>query len=182
MFNHRINTYQMEKFNNKYRIASARLKGWDYGSNAAYFVTICTHGRVYYFGRVVEGKMRLSGIGELAQQFWGAIPDHFSFVRLGEFVIMPDHMHGIIIIDGGDVTGTPVETPDSGVSTAAASRKWKPGTLGVMVNQYKRMVTIHARKINADFAWQSRFHDHVIRNDGAFQRISNYIINNPVKW
>ena len=66
--------------------------------------------------------------------------------------------------------------------TNAASEKWNPGTLGVIINQYKRAVTIHARKIHADFAWQSRFHDHIIRDDESFQRISKYIINNPLNW
>ncbi len=85
-----------------------------------------------------------------------------------------------------------VETPKLGVSTdtdtdtnhqtAAASQKWKPQSLGVIINQYKRIATIKSRKINAYFAWQSRFHEHIIRNDKSFQTISNYIINNPINW
>jgi putative transposase len=81
------------------------------------------------------------------------------------------------------------KTPGSGVSTTTsngrtmnASEKWKPATVGVIVNQYKRIVTIHARKINTGFEWQSRFYDHIIRNDESFQRIANYIVNNPLKW
>jgi len=66
--------------------------------------------------------------------------------------------------------------------TAHASQKWHPGTLGVIINQYKRMVTIRARKIHADFGWQSRFHDHIIRNDASLQQIRNYIRDNPGKW
>ena len=80
-----------------------------------------------------------------------------------------------------------VETPESGVSTtpsrtAHASQKWHPGILGVIINQYKRMVTIRARKIHADFGWQSRFHDHIIRNDASLQQIRKYIRDNPRKW
>lgn len=180
-------------YQNKYRIPSARLQNWDYGSNAMYFVTICTAHRECYFGEIVETpnlgvsnttttpttnkpQMALSDIGKIAQQYWIEIPNHFPFVTLGEWVVMPNHVHGIIIIDkplGDVIDDANVETPKLGVST---------GTLGVIINQYKRIVTINARKIHADFAWQSRFHDHIIRNNESFQRISNYIANNPSKW
>lgn len=231
-----------DKFQNKYRIPSARLQNWDYGSNALYFVTICTAHRECYFGKIVNGKMILSEIGNIANQFWFEIPIHFPFVVLDEFVVMPNHVHGIIVINkpnNGRNNEMPfielsrnetprnemapyempinettiVETPKLGVSTIptnepiptnksittnehipiaaasqyrqrtiAASEKWNPETLGVILNQYKRICTIHARKIHAGFAWQSRFHDHIIRNDESFQRISYYIANNPSKW
>ncbi len=160
------------KFQNKYRIESARLPNWDYGWNAAYFVTICTKNRICWFGDAVDGEMVLNDLGKIADDCWLEIPEHFPFVKLGEHIVMPNHVHGIVVID------KPVETPDSGVSTI----KWKPGTLGVIINQYKRAVTIGCRKIHADFAWQSRFHDHIIRNDESFHRISNYIKNNPSNW
>ena len=89
----------MNKYKNTYRIPSTRLLHWDYGHNAAYFVTICTHDRQNFFGEISDGQMVLSEIGQLANQFWLEIPNHFSFVRLGAFVIMPNHVHGIIIID-----------------------------------------------------------------------------------
>jgi putative transposase len=105
---------------------------------------------------------------------------------------MPNHVHGIIIIDKNDDgrDNVTVETPKLGVSTtpqqqpqtATASQKWKPATLGVIMNQYKRICTINARKIHADFAWQSRFHDHIIRNNQSFEKIKSYIIKNPLKW
>ncbi|CAM4237786.1 hypothetical protein [Gillisia limnaea] len=88
-----------EKFQNKYRSASARLKTWDYGWNGAYFVSICTQSRECFFGNISDGKMHLSEIGEIAHNFWIEIPNHFPFVKLGEFIVMPNHMHGIIIID-----------------------------------------------------------------------------------
>jgi len=194
-----------EKFQNKYRIASARLQTWDYGWNAAYFVTICTKNKEYFFGNITDGKMHLSETGNIAQQFWMEIPNHFPFARLGEFIIMPDHMHGIIIIDNFPIG----QTPKLGVSSAPGipnpggaaeniqylgnsdppksksggkNEQWKPGTLGVIINQYKRICTINARKTNPNFAWQPRFYDIIIRNDRAFKTISNYIINNPAKW
>lgn len=165
------------KFQNKYRIESARLPNWDYGWNAAYFVTICTKNRICWFGDVVDGEMVLNDLGKISDDCWLEIPEHFPFVKLGEHVVMPNHVHGIVVIDKPD--DNIVETPDSGVSTI---KKWKPGTLGVIMNQYKRAVTIDCRKIHPDFVWQSRFHDHIIRDDESFHRISEYIKNNPSNW
>ncbi len=179
-----------DKYQNKYRIASTRLKNWDYGWDGAYFVTICTRDRIHYFGKITNGKMELSGIGRLAEKYWLKIPDHFPFVKLDAFVIMPNHVHGIIIIDkpnDGENTVL-VETPKLGVSTSTYAnndtniKKWKPGNLGVIINQYKRICTIHARKINLVFSWQPRFYDHIIRNNRSFHKIATYIRNNPMKW
>ena len=89
----------VEKFKNTYRIPSARLHSWDYGSNAAYFVTICTAGRAHYFGKIEQAQMQLSEMGKMAHQCWLAIPEHFPFVKLDTHIIMPNHVHGIIIID-----------------------------------------------------------------------------------
>lgn len=89
----------MDRYQNKYRIASARLQKWDYGWNAAYFVTICTHNRQCYFGKIESGIMIYSKLGSIASTLWTKIPEHFQFVELSEFVIMPDHVHGIIIIN-----------------------------------------------------------------------------------
>lgn len=184
-----------DRFKNKYRIESVRLKNWDYGWNASYFVTICTQNRICFFGNVVDGEMILNDIGEIANDCWLQIPNHFPFVKLGAHVVMPNHVHGIVVIDKPDdghneKRETPnVETPKLGVSTTnptnrtnAASEKWNPGSLGVIINQFKRAVTIGSRKIHTDFAWQPRFHDHIIRNDQSFQKITKYIMNNPLNW
>ena len=87
------------KYRNKYRVESARLKNWDYAWNAPYFVTICTKNRECHFGEIIKGKMNLSEIGMIVDKYWKMIPEHFSFVMLDEYVIMPNHMHGIIIIN-----------------------------------------------------------------------------------
>jgi putative transposase len=87
------------KYQGKYRIPSARLASWDYGSNAAYFITICTHNMVHAFGEVVDGRANLTLLGQAADECWRAIPEHFPFVVLDEFVVMPNHVHGIVIID-----------------------------------------------------------------------------------
>ena len=205
----------MDKFRNKYRTSSTRRQDWDYTRNGAYFVTICTQKRKHFFGDIVNGKMILSETGKIADKYWLEIPKHFPFVKLDAHVVMPNHMHGIVVIDKTSVDGaiktndttkmsgyklgaeTPenntIETPNLGVSTlyppsapppqtAGASEKWKSGALGVIINQYKRICTIYARKINAGFAWQPRYYDHIIRNDTSWQRIKNYIITNPENW
>ncbi len=97
----------MDKYKNKYRIPSARLRGYDYASEGAYFITICTHNREHFFGEIADGKMHLNEIGKLAEKYWAEIPDHFPDVELGNFVIMPNHTHGILIIKksvGNDIS------------------------------------------------------------------------------
>ena len=197
-------------YKNKYRISSTRLKNWDYRSNGAYFITICTNDRINYFGEVENGEMQLSEIGKLAHQFWAEIPQHFPFIELDAFIIMPNHTHGILIINNIDDINpageeeeaaetvqtlqcnvstvspiTPISTaspiqPDINIQMKKISPKAK--SISTIIRSYKSATTKHARKINADFSWQSRFHDHIIRNDTAFTNIQNYIINNPKKW
>jgi putative transposase len=128
----------MDKFKNKYRVSSARLKNWDYRKNGAYFITICTHTRKYHFGKIMErvdlkeSLMQLNEIGQMAENFWMEIPKHFPFVELGNFVIMPNHTHGILIIDitkiaddgnGDGGGGYMVETVQCNVSTENAKYK-----------------------------------------------------------
>ncbi len=186
-----------DKYQNKYRVPSARLQNWDYGWNASYFVTICTQNRECYFGDVMDGKMQLSEIGNLAKKYWQEIPQHFPFVQLDAFVVMPNHVHGIILIDkpqnvenGCNVY---VETRHCLVSTTPTNDEPKTigqkrfqnqgkNTLSSIIGSYKSVVTKNARKIHAGFAWQSRFHDHIIRNNESFEKIKSYIIENPLKW
>ena len=87
------------KFQNKYRIPSSRLQTWDYGTNGAYFITICTQNREHFFGVVQNGTMQLSETGKIAEQLWIEIPNQFPFIELGNFVVMPNHVHGILIIN-----------------------------------------------------------------------------------
>ncbi|WP_204336953.1 transposase, partial [Cryomorpha ignava] len=85
-----------DKFRNKYRIDSNRLQNWNYGWNGSYFITICTKNRINYFGEVLNGKMKLSHIGVIADVFWFEIQNHAKSLTLGEFVVMPNHVHGIL--------------------------------------------------------------------------------------
>ena len=95
----------MALFKNKYRIESARLQGWDYRNAGYYFVTICPHQRQHYFGKVVGPNMDLSPLGEIAAQFWVEIPCHHAGVKLDEWIAMPNHVHGIVVIRANAVGG-----------------------------------------------------------------------------
>ena len=172
------------KYQNRYRIPSARLRGWDYGWDAAYFVTLCTKGRYPYFGRVAPGEMILTPAGQAARDCWYAIPDHFPFVRLGEFIVMPNHVHGIVIIDkrgygfnGGGAAGGLLLPQPPGNRFGPQSQN-----LPSIVRGYKIGVTKSARLTDSRFAWQARYHDHIIRTVDAHRRIAWYIRNNPRKW
>ena len=193
----------MDKFKNKYRIASARLQNWDYGSDGAYFITICTKNREHYFGEILNGEMQLSEIGKLAENHWMDIPKHFPFIELGNFVVMPDHTHGILIIDKSDMsserdvanvssdisdeTDTPmVETrliaslPLGGF--AGNKNPMLNNNISRIIRWYKGRCSFEIKKIHSDFQWQSRFHDHIIRNAESFENIQNYIATNPENW
>ena len=171
----------MDKFRNKYRIASARLASWDYSNPGLYFITICTKDRINFFGEISYNEMYLNEIGKIADKFWGDIPDHFHNVELGEFIIMPNHVHGIIIINE-----SPVETRHalSLPNKTTHPRFRNPGkhTISSMVGSFKSAVTKSAHLIDPDFGWQSRFHDHIIRSNDDYKRVSDYIKYNPENW
>ena len=139
-------------------------------------------------------EMNLTEIGEIAQKFWQTIPEHFSFVELDEFVVMPNHVHGllrikkpykeqVVIVEPPNLgVSTSHQTNTPGTTSGGRNPKWKPGTLVVIINQYKQICTINARKIDKDFGWQERFFDHIISNRGSYSKIKNYIRNNPLTW
>ena len=214
-----------EKFQNRYRIPSARASWWDYGRDAAYFVTICTHGRECSLGKIAEPQMvetRLiaslhqpnelipSPIGEIAQTCWNEIPQHFSYAKLDSFVVMPNHIHGIIIIDKPVQTrlnDEPVETRlnDEPVETRLIASQQQPATkcnrqnkmvggitgnknpmlhdnLSRILRWFKGRSAYECHKINPHFEWQERFYDSIIRNDKSHWIVSRYILNNPKNW
>ena len=222
-----------KKFQDKYRILSARLRNWDYSAEGIYFITICTAGHDCYFGGIVNKKMVLSNIGSLVQFEWEK-----SFVIRAElfcdyFVIMPNHIHAILHIGNGVceqtnelhnrnmyniLPGNDVETdgrpylqisdrPSLQISNCLPLQKsdypsihhdiitknqTSPSKFGVayrppksissFVAGFKSAVTVNARKIHADFGWQTRFHDHIIHADPEYHRIADYIENNPANW
>ncbi len=180
-----------EKYKNKYRISSVRLKNWDYSSNAAYFITICTQDRINFFGEIIKDEMHLSNVGVLADVLWWQIVHHTKYVELDAFIVMPNHIHGIVIINNpaNVFDGRIVACNDSTIKNNAnnlnaqmSSISPKPESLPTIIRSYKSAVTFHANRLSFDFKWQAKFHDHIIRDSASFDRIRNYIINNPKYW
>jgi putative transposase len=185
----------MTLFKNKYRVESIRLQNRDYAANGSYFVTICTNERQWFFGDVINSQMHLSEIGQIAEKFWFEIPTHCQDTYIDTYIIMPNHIHGIVVIERSehrDVSKTECRDVACNVSTnfnecdisrTASEISPKSGTLSTIVRSYKSAVTKWC-KMNgyAAFAWQERFYEHIIRGDGSLEKIREYIVNNPAKW
>jgi len=213
-------------FNQKYRIKSARCNNWDYGSNACYFITICTAGKVHHFGEILSHQMILSDAGKIVQKYWSEIPEHFDFIELNEFIIMPNHIHGLLTINkwnrkinddkqldvicskcfdaivvetrqclvSTNETNNPNETDnpnkpnDNNIPETTIGRKRfrNPGkdNISSVIGSFKSVCTknIHIYFPDVNFAWQARFHDHIVRDNEEYRRIQQYIVNNPLNW
>ncbi len=174
-----------EKYQNKYRIKPARLPNWDYRWNGAYFITICTHNCEYLFGEIVDKNMVLSNVGVVADIFWHEITHHTENVELGAFVVMPNHVHGILILNNDDelMYQLPSKPPlDKNKNGFMSKISPKSNSVSAIIRSYKSAVSKHVHRLGYQFAWQSRFYDHVIRDQGAYDRITQYIIDNPANW
>ncbi len=172
-----------DRYRNKYRISSARLDGWDYGSNGMYYVTICTKDRGRYFGDIERDTPSLSipdagiaflqatEIGKVALNNWLGIPVFHPYVELDDFIIMPDHIHGILCI----------EKPDK---TTWEKNKFgsQSKNLASILRGYKSSITKHSETNDIEFCWQPRYYDRVIRDQKEYQNIKNYIRDNPDQW
>lgn len=162
-------------FKNRFRIPTIRLHHWDYSSSGYYFVTICAYEKVSYFGDIINHKVYLSKIGEIAQSKWLETKRVRNNVGLDEFIIMPNHIHLIIAIHN------PVETSRRDVSTNEF--KLKPNSLGSIIGQFKSKVTKRINhELNVNFHWQPRYYDHIIRSKKELHSIREYIRYNPLKW
>jgi REP element-mobilizing transposase RayT len=193
----------MHKYNsNIHNRRSIRLKGYNYSQLGLYFVTICCQNRQCFFGDIVKRKMILNDAGEIALQCWLEIPQHFSNVFLHEFVIMPNHVHGIIEI--GNITTTngngtihwaPNDTEINHLTTNgngtihwATARVAPTNTVGDIIGAYKSFVAnrcLEIYKLRNEYMgklWQRNYYEHIIRNEQSYKNITNYIINNPANW
>ena len=152
------------------RRRSLRLEGYDYGAWGPYFVSIVLEKRLRLFGDVVDEELRLNDAGEMAESVWAALPRRFPAVRLDAFVVMPNHIHGIITIDQSD----------------AGSRV----TLGDVISAYKSVTTVeytrgvagHGWPRSRGRLWQRNYYEHIIRDDRSLERIRAYILDNPARW
>jgi putative transposase len=173
-----------------YRRRSVRLRGHDYASQGAYFVTICAADLRCVFGEVVADAMRSNAVGDIVATCWNEIPAHFPSVRLDAFVLMPNHMHGILMIvneDATDCRGTTCRAPTIGPPDSTPQHFGVPTarSLPTVVRSFKAAVTkrVHELAGEPDLEiWQRNYFEHVIRNDDALNEIRRYIQENPLRW
>ncbi len=197
----------MKPKSNLPRRRAMRLRGYDYSQPGAYFVTICVQHRQCLFGAIIDRKMHLNEIGEIVVEYWNRIPQHFFSVEIGEYVIMPNHIHGIIAWDiaearspnpqenakkrRGEVTspslGKNAEARSPNPQENARKRRGEvtSPSLGKIVAYFKYQSTKHINQHHntpGTRIWQRNYHDHIIRDDIDLQRLREYIQNNPRKW
>ena len=192
-----------ELFRNRYRIPSNRLRGWNYAQNGHYFITIVTAGRELLFGDIKNGEMILNNLGQIVFDEFFKSFEIRNELFLGEFVLMPNHLHAIVIMDKTQCLSTD-SNADIGrdarpcVSTDCEPRQPKlqrqPKSISSFVAGFKSS-TINriddwidsnnvpmAKFNNTHPLWQANYYDHIIRNAAEYQNISDYIVNNPMKW
>jgi putative transposase len=169
----------MTLFKGKYRVESTRLQGWDYATPGWYFVTICTNNRVCSLGEVVEGAVQLSQIGRIAQSELINIPTHYANVRVDSFVVMPNHIHAITVIEGAHQYTPGLRPP---IDDRVPTEKVKPGSLSTIVRSYKAGVVRLARQQGLVFGWQPGFHDHILRRNKSVNAVRDYLQENPANW
>ncbi len=181
---------------------SIRLRGYDYSRPGAYFVTICAQDRQCLFGNIVNGEMTLNDAGRIVEHVWFDLPNHYSNVELDQYVIMPNHFHGIIILSDSGMNGNqctdskhvgvgfkPAPTVNQCTDSKPVGVGFKPAPtkhgLPEIVRAFK---TFSSRRINemqntsGAKLWQRNYYEHIIRNTGDLNRIRKYIQNNPRKW
>jgi REP element-mobilizing transposase RayT len=171
----------------KHHRRSIRFKGYDYTKPGAYFVTLVSHERQCLFGAVENDIVRLNLIGKIIEAVWFALPSHFA-IRHDTWVILPNHLHGIIwicrgVASGGVVTGyCNYASPDA---SPLRPNGTQPGSLGAILQNFK---SVTARKVNhirsatSTPIWQRNYYEHIIRNERELERIRLYIANNPCQW
>lgn len=187
----------MSQFNPRvHHRRSIRLKGYDYAQEGLYFITICCFENKHLFGRIVDGVMVLNKAGEIAEKCWLEIPEHFKNVVLHAFVIMPNHVHGILEIEGAKK-----EMNEYGVGALTGAKNFSPvrediignrksplpqspsRTIGSMVRGFKIGVTKWMRQhTDVVNVWHRNYYDIIIRNEQSYDNISKYIVNNPINW
>jgi putative transposase len=211
-----LNPYPYDKFKTKmsknynpkiHHRRSIRLKNYDYAQDGAYFATICAQNKEYMFGNIIDGKMVLNSAGEMIKKWLLELKNKFKNIELDEYIIMPNHIHGIIIIETSSVGAQNVGAQDfvplrQRVQNFASMQQsqnvgvqdFKPlrcenkfqhiisRSLGSIIRGFKIGVTKLCVQNNYEFQWQKSFYDHVIRDEKSLEKIREYIANNPLKW
>jgi REP element-mobilizing transposase RayT len=148
---------------------SIRLSGYDYSQNGLYFVTICTHNREYLFGDIRDGEMHLNDAGKMIQRVWDEIPIYYPSIGIEQFIVMPNHIHGIIAIH---------DMPPPRLSLPEVVQRFKTMT----TKQYTDGVKYHHWQSFSGKLWQRNYWEHIIRTEQSQREIATYIITNPAQW
>ncbi len=189
-----------DKYKNKYKIETIRLKDWDYTKDGIYFITIKTKNNVNYFGEIKDFIMIQNELGKIAEKYWLEIPKHFSNVKTDDFIIMPNHIHGILIIENNNTNNLEnsndliknilISEKDVALQRLYSSNETenfyskispKPKSLSTIIRSYKSICTKTINSFQSDiyFSWHSRFYERIIRDEIEFENVKKYIINNP---
>ncbi len=171
----------------KHHRRSIRLKGYDYSQAGAYFVTICINQGLHTLGKIRNSQMYPSQPGEMVQTVWDELPLHYPGVAVDAFVLMPDHVHGIIVVRA---TTTGVGATTGGLPLPTRDRSHKPMALGDVVHRFKSLTTAKYRHGVSQLGWtpfpkrfwQRNYHESIIRDEQSWDTIGGYILNNPIAW
>jgi REP element-mobilizing transposase RayT len=170
-----VNNPPTHHSNSAYRRRSIRLRNYDYSQSGAYFLTICTHNRVTYFDD--------PSIREIASDCWLQIPTHFANAELDEWVLMPNHLHGILVLENAEGVQLNAPRPTRRILGNRFSQiSPQSKALGVVIRTYKAAVTTRCRAEGLDFVWQRNYYEHMIRSQNDLDRAREYIFWNPSKW
>jgi len=145
---------------------SPRLRGYDYSREGAYFVTICQQNRACLFGEITDGELRLNSAGEMLRAWWERLPEKFPALEIDHFVVMPNHFHGIVLLDGGQI------------GLSAAMQWFKAMTTNAYIRGVKEQTWSSFEKR----LWQRSYHDHIIRDERGLEMIRGYVLTNPARW
>jgi REP-associated tyrosine transposase len=159
------------------RRRALRLRGFDYAQPGLYFVTVCTHNRERLLGEVEGGQMRLSEAGRIVERIWWELPGRFPSVSTDAFVVMPNHVHGVIVL-GASRAGVP-----KGAASSAPTNDWP--ALGRVVRAFKSLSGIEVNrrlKRRGPPLWQRNYYEHVIRDGEDLAGVRTYIADNPLRW
>jgi len=172
-----------EYFQDKYRVKTTRLSHWDYASEGLYYVTICTKDRICCLCNIKDDRVYLSEIGKIVHEEWLETPIIRPDVLLDDFIIMPNHVHGIIKLPKNNDFDTQKRRDAQRRVSTREFGPLQPKSLSAIINNFKGSVK---RKCNqndlAFFTWQSRYYEHIIRDEDDLAHIKKYIANNPIKW
>ena len=164
---------------------SIRLKGYDYSQAGAYFVTLCTHNKECLFGEIANGAVRLNDEGRMVERWWLELSKKFPTIEIDQYIIMPNHLHGIIWVQYQKVVGADLRVcPDvtQGAHTGAPLPTIVQWFKTMTSNEYIRNVKSNGWPPFQGKLWQRNYYEHILRNENELIRTSEYILNNPARW